>query len=491
MRKTLLPGLLLLATLVAPPAWGTDPVEALIAHAQAHPQGDVPCSLQASSYRGDLTPLPIGVFDSGIGGLTVLNAILKADAFQNHDLRPGADGIPDFAGEHFIYYGDQANMPYGNYPAAGREDLLRELILRDALFLLGHRWQSPDGSMHDDKPAVKAIVIACNTATAFGLEDIRSAVKAWGLPVPVIGVVEAGARGMAEALPREGEPDAIGVLATVGTCGCSAYPRAIGRAAGLAGKPLPPIIQQGSIGLAGAIEGDPAFVCPDGRRSVAYQGPAIDPALLPACQLDPAGVSGDLTKPDTLQLNTVDNHVRFEVTSLVENYRRQGATRPIGFIVLGCTHYPMVKNEIAAALARLRTWRDATGAAPYEKLIRDTVQFIDPAEFTARELFRELARARLRIKPDDADHASRSSADRFFITIPNPAWPEVKLTAAGAFERSYQHSRTCGSFERLDFFSVPMTAGALPPASARMIEHLMPAVWRGIEAQNHLPPSRQ
>jgi hypothetical protein len=76
--------------------------------------------------------LPIGVFDSGIGGLTVLEALLTLDAFHNDTLQPGADGVADFAQERFIYFGDQANMPYGNYSAVQRTDYLRELIVKDA-----------------------------------------------------------------------------------------------------------------------------------------------------------------------------------------------------------------------------------------------------------------------------------------------------------------------------------------------------------------------
>ncbi|HRK17133.1 MAG TPA: aspartate/glutamate racemase family protein, partial [Prosthecobacter sp.] len=191
-----------------------DVVERIIAHAAAHPAGDAPVSFERAVFDKDTRHLPIGVFDSGIGGLTVLEALLTLDAFHNDSLQPGADGVPDFARERFIYFGDQANMPYGNYSAAGRTDYLRELILKDAVFLLGSRWH--DGkAARPGKPPVKAIVIACNTATAYGLEDIRAAVKAWGLPVIVIGVVEAGARGVLET---GGKTGAVGVLATVGTC---------------------------------------------------------------------------------------------------------------------------------------------------------------------------------------------------------------------------------------------------------------------------------
>ncbi|MHB8902320.1 MAG: glutamate racemase, partial [Thermoguttaceae bacterium] len=163
----------------APPA---DPVlEAVDAHGKAHTDGKAAFSWDRQAYldvdADGLARLPIGVFDSGIGGLTVLEALLAADAFDNETLRPGPDGRPDLAGERFIYLGDQANMPYGNYPARGREDYLRELVLKDAVFLLGKRYHArgADGALELrlDKPPVKAIVIACNTATAYGLENVR------------------------------------------------------------------------------------------------------------------------------------------------------------------------------------------------------------------------------------------------------------------------------------------------------------------------------
>lgn len=430
-----------------------DPLPAVIDHVAAHPSGEVPCSFDQASYQGDTRAFPIGVFDSGIGGLTVLEALLNIDAFHNTGLQPGSDGQRDFAAEHFVYFGDQANMPYGNYSAAGRVDLLRELILRDAVFLLAQR--------------SKAIVIACNTATAYGLEDIRSAMKAWHLKMPVVGVVEAGARGVMEALPREGQGDAIAVLATVGTCSCEAYPKAIARTVGLAGKSVPVMIQQGCIGLAGAIEGDPAFITHETPRRSPYAGPKPKAELLPVYGFDPAGMMGT-------DLNSVANHVRFEVTSLVESHRQSGKKEPIGMVVLGCTHYPLVQAEIAQAFEHLRTYRAADGSQPYAALIREHLTFINPADFTAKELFRELARAQLRLKPEERPAAAK---DSFFMSVPNREWPGVKLTAAGALEASYKHARTLGDFTRNDTPQVPMKPDLLPASAVSAIEKLMPEVW--------------
>ena len=93
--------------------------------------------LDAARKRG-ATNLPIGIFDSGTGGLAVLQQILQLDQFHNatHAAQPGGDGLPDFAAEQFVFLADQANMPYGNYPAVGKRSFLVQLILEDAIFLL-------------------------------------------------------------------------------------------------------------------------------------------------------------------------------------------------------------------------------------------------------------------------------------------------------------------------------------------------------------------
>jgi len=91
------------------------------------------------------------------------------DRFGSH---PGQRTAP---GEDYIYLGDQANMPYGNYSAENKTDFLRELIMKDAFFLLGEQ--------------VKALVVACNTATAYGLEDISDYLDKSQSGVKAIGVI--------------------------------------------------------------------------------------------------------------------------------------------------------------------------------------------------------------------------------------------------------------------------------------------------------------
>jgi hypothetical protein len=76
----------------------------LIAHAFAHPEGDVAYSFDAAAFKNDCSHLPIGVFDFGIGGLKVMEALLTLDVFHNGTLKPGADGKPEFADARFISF---------------------------------------------------------------------------------------------------------------------------------------------------------------------------------------------------------------------------------------------------------------------------------------------------------------------------------------------------------------------------------------------------
>jgi glutamate racemase len=314
-------------------------------------------------------------------------------------------------------------MPYGNYSAETNTPFLRELILRDTLFLLGARRNAGvgDAQVFNDKPPVKAIVIACNTATAYGLEDVRRMLSELKLPHVVVGVVEAGARGVLEA-PEDG---AVGIFATVGTCASGAYPRAIQTARGQAGRAPAEISQFGSSALAGVIEGDPAFA------------------------------------------QSLETQVATDVRAMVEAHRASGAKQPLAKVVLGCTHFPLAQRDIDQALEQLR--QDSA----YAPFIAAKRTYVNPAEWTARELFRELAKGKLR-RPAAPDADAK---DRFFLSVPNPAWPGVKLTAAGALEHAYKYGRRPGNLTREDTLNVPTRPGELPEVAQKLVRNRLPTTW--------------
>ena len=156
---------------------------------------------------------PIGVFDSGVGGMTVLEQMLKMDLYDNVTGERKSDGRADFENERFVYFGDQANMPYGDYAAAGKSEYLKKLICADADFLFSKK--------------AKAVVIACNTATAWGLPLVAErASQENAVCVGVIGAGVASALSLPEIAAAQGGVS-IGVMATPGTIASGAYERTI------------------------------------------------------------------------------------------------------------------------------------------------------------------------------------------------------------------------------------------------------------------------
>lgn len=124
------------------------------------------------------------MFDSGFGGLTVARAVI--------------DLLPD---EDLVYLGDTARYPYGPRPL----DEVRGFARQIGRFLL-------------DRHGAKCVVVACNTAAAAALDELRAE-----LGVPVLGVIEPGVRALVSAT-RNGR---VGVIGTVGTIGSGAYQRAV------------------------------------------------------------------------------------------------------------------------------------------------------------------------------------------------------------------------------------------------------------------------
>jgi glutamate racemase len=231
-----------------------------IAKTVAASNGRIRASASASA-----TDRPIGVFDSGIGGLTVLKALTNA--------------LP---GEDFIYLGDTARLPYGTKS--------NEVIIRyskeNTEFLLAK--------------GIKMLVVACNTSSAVALDAIASDTM-----VPVIGVIEPGARAAVKA-SRNGK---IGVIGTEATIASGAYTRAIQRL---------------------------------GKKSEIYTRAC--PLLVPLAEE-----------------GWIDNEVAERtVAHYLESLKQSG----IDTLLLGCTHYPLLRAMFAQVLgASVRIVDSATATA--------------------------------------------------------------------------------------------------------------------------------
>ena len=234
--------------------------------------------------RPSRSEAPIGVFDSGVGGLTVVREIMRQ--------------IPD---ERIVYFGDTARVPYGSKS--------KDTIIRYSRQIIRFLRQQD----------VKAIVVACNTASAQALDEIEKEIE-----IPIIGVVKPGAKVAAE-VTRNGK---IGVIGTEGTVGSRIYSRYI--------KELNPSAEV--LGKA-----CPLFV------------PLVEEGLLH----DPV---------------TDEIAMRY-LSSLIDS--------GIDTLVLGCTHYPLIRSTVG-------------------KVMGDGVTLVNPAYETARELREMLVRENLQntVKPE-------------------------------------------------------------------------------------------
>jgi glutamate racemase len=201
---------------------------------------------------------PLGVFDSGLGGLTVAAALRRA--------------LPR---ERIVYLGDTARVPYGTRSA---ETVVR--YARGCAKLLIER-------------GVKALIIACNTVSAVAVEILRAE-----LDLPVLGVVEPGARAALAALSSSGGSGPIGVLGTAGTVASGAYPRAVSQ-------------------LSTRLE------------VVAQAAPLLVPLV------EEGWLTGEVPR------------------LAVRRYVEPLVAANVSVIVLGCTHYPLLKHTIAEVAAEL------------------------------------------------------------------------------------------------------------------------------------------
>jgi glutamate racemase len=264
--------------------------------------------------------LPIGIFDSGVGGLTVYRAL--------HERLPY---------EHFVYLGDTARVPYGTKSLATVE----RYAIENSRFLQAH--------------GIKLLVVACNTASALALPAIRAAVN-----VPVVGVIGPGARAAATIVAGK----KIGVIATEATVHSGAYARAIGKI-----NPALEVIECAC----------PLFV------SLAEEGWA-------------------------------DSEVTRAVAA---EYLTKLKAEDIGALVLGCTHYPILREIISETIGRDVPLIDSGEAAAAEVATLLQSNGLLSAKGTTAEL-------RERHLGDDLDHfyvtdaAERFAkvAERFLGTAP-------------------------------------------------------------------------
>lgn len=237
---------------------------------------------------------PVGVFDSGVGGLTVAREIMR--------------NLPS---EKIVYFGDTARVPYGN---KSRDNIIR--YSRQIIHFLMEQ-------------EVKAIVIACNTASALAMDEVRKE-----FDIPILGVIEPGARVAAQ----ETQNKRVGVIGTVATINSGIHKEYL--------KELDPEI-----------------------TVVGKACPLFVPLVEEGWRHDPV------------------------TDQVVERYLQEMKDEKVDTLILGCTHYPLIRSAI-------------------REFMGEDVRLVNPAYETAQELNRLL-------REQDMQSTGKTQEDfpyRFFVS---------------------------------------------------------------------------
>jgi glutamate racemase len=418
-----------------------------------------------SKYPEERKLLSIGIFDSGTGGLTVLEKFIVCDEYNNLTGEMQPDGISDFANENFDYLGDIANMPYGNYSQENKTEYLRELVIKDALFLLKEK-------------SSKIIVVACNTATAYGLEDIFTLLEKSGTGIHVIGVINAGVNATLSPLNRNADY-AIGVMATAGTIASNAYEKTILTAKDELGfKGNITVVNQPGAGFAESVDGEKDYT--DHNLTAMcdnYRGPkcgneenSIKPYLMDVYNFDTANGALFIERAGddllNVQLNSSENYARFHLVSLIEKYRLSGNTVPLKRIILGCTHYPYLLSTLNKVISELRNYAK-NGEYVYKDIIADDFEFIDPALFTAKECYEALRNDR------QLSLQTAKGKVNAYVSIPSPDLTGDKLNADGSLSYGFKYGRNTATEDETTVV-VPLSPKYVSGEVLQRLEKLVP-----------------
>jgi len=445
--------------------------------------------LDVAKYPTKNKKLPIGIFDSGTGGLTVLDAIVNFDKYENsnHNFSSNGDGERDFNKEYFIYLGDKANMPYGEYSGNNKTNLLKEHVIKDMQFLLGNKYYLSNSDLYfkEDKEPVKAIVIACNTATAYGKNDLENFCKKAGLDIPIIGVIGAGVRG---ALSNFNDNDSgiIGIMATAGTVASNGYPNTIiSQKEKLNYTGNIETAQQAGVGLAAAIDGEKDYInanLTQIRKN--YRGPGLDnkiatinKKILDRYQFDWSSnhilYSGSKENPDVIQLNTVENYISYHVVSLLENIKKNNLKTKLKTIILGCTHFPFYSEIFKQKLNKCYNYRE-NGKYVYRDFMEKNITLVDPAINTAKELYTYL-------KKENLFNNQSITKSEFYISQPNLNNKNLKLDNVNNFTHDFKYGRDAGNIQQY-VKRVPFSNTSFPKEVRDRLSSKIPFTFELIES---------
>ena len=407
------------------------------------------------SYSSEnISELPIGIFDTSIDGLFAVEQFLTLDKFDNITGKPVPDGIPDFGGENFQFLIDKANGPYIDYIEAGNTAFLKEHLMTNVFFLMGKSFYTlqVDDFKSGQKERVKAVIALTNSADYIAESDISNFSKATGSNVIVIGLMSSGINALFEECVSK-EQVSIGILSSGDDITVREYESAIRKKAAQSEYDgVLKIVGHRAHGLNEAILMDYDYISMLSTETRAnYKGPDlvkdieyVDEVVLERYGFNTSENGLLYTRRNgeyqVLQLNSIENYVRYHVVSMVEHHRRSGSDVPISCILLSDYKFSSVKGLIEKVLVELYNYR-LDGMYLYRNSITPNVKLIDPVECAARECYMALRESR-----NLALRAVRSELDTY-ITVPALSFDDDSYDEDGGFSYNYRIGRPAGEYK--------------------------------------------
>ena len=170
-----------------------------------------------------------------------------------------------------------------------------------------------------------------------------------------------------------------------------------------------------------------------------------------------------------MQLNDPANYVRYHLVTMLEKMKQQKYTTPLNTLLLGCTHYPYMRDTIAVVLKELYELK-IEGNYRYRNVLASHVELIDPAIETAKEAYAEMRKLNLQRKN------SSIASNTFFISVPNLTLKEVQLQPDGWFTYDYKYGRTAGADQEYVKY-VPFDTKNISEATYQRFSVVLPDVY--------------
>lgn len=366
------------------------------------------------AYPSQLDTLPIGIIEFD-GWQPMEETLAQLESYNNITGKDGNDGIPDFAGENYQILLDSENLPYEDYIEAKNENYLREITVKNAIFLLSNKYyiQSSDKVAKGTKSPCKIILVSSPWASAYGVSDIEQMLRLAKSDVKVVGVIKPAVKEVYNDIIRsKNDSVAVAVLDSYGE-----------------GALFEQAIKEQSKHEEGV------------KYISVINGNLKELATIMSNKMEEWDEEEtDINVQSAVNDSILRSHIRRCIVSVLDSLQSSQEQIPLKSIVLGSWEQINYTPDILSVLEELRHYT-VNGREVYAHLIDPDLKIIYPLECAAKECYMLLRNNNLlAFNPND-------SYKSMFKSVPNYTVNTENLDANGSLSREFKLSRQIGKEE--------------------------------------------